>query len=116
MVTIICTRSTGSGTRGKRYLRISFHLKLGRDIYEGRTTVMGRRSETGKEPGDPEPPYLYKSQAFYDAVKEYTDTQVLNKNPIISLAIKCKMNHLSKYYSRCRHRFIFYYILLEIST
>lgn len=89
-VTINCTRSKGSGTCGKRYLRNPFRLQLGRDIYEGRTTAMKHRIETAKdlmEPGDPEPPHLYKSQALYDAVKEYTDTQVLNKNPIISLAI-----------------------------
>ncbi|KAB0805433.1 hypothetical protein PPYR_02403 [Photinus pyralis] len=89
-VIINCHRTVGTdGKCGKRYLRNPLRHQIGLEIFEGHTTAMKYRIDQAAnlmEPGDEEPPHVYKAQALHDAVKSYTNSQILNKNPIYSLA------------------------------
>lgn len=80
----------GTGNCSKRYLRNPIRLKIGEQLNKDNETAMIYRTKTVAKiisPGNPEPPHLYKQKAFRDAIHEYSDSKIFDKNPIISLAI-----------------------------
>lgn len=89
-VTIKCTVVKGSGECSKRYLRNPIRLEIGKHLYETNDTAMMDRIKEAEEimsPEDPEPPHLYKQEALRKAAHEYSESQIFDKNPAISLSI-----------------------------
>jgi len=89
-IIIKCMITKGFGNCSKRYLRNPIRLEIGEQLCKENETAMIYRTKTAAKimsPGDPEPPHLYKQQALRNAVHEYLDSKIFDKNPIISLAI-----------------------------
>jgi len=90
-IIIKCMITKGFGNCSKRkYLRNPIRLEIGEQLCKENETAMIYRTKTAAKimsSGDPEPSRLYKQQALRNAVHEYLDSKIFDKNPIISLAI-----------------------------
>lgn len=98
-VSIKCTIFEGTGKCGKRYLREPTRKLIAQQLCSKPVDIY--RSEEADqlmEPGDPEPPHIYKASVLHTAKQQYLQSNYLDKDPLTALRI---MKNSS--YSNCIH-------------
>lgn len=87
---MICERTKGTGTCGKRYLRNPERLEIGKILWDRYLTTEIYRTERAQELmtiDDPEPPHLHKAKTIRNVKQEYSQCLCYDKDPLKSLLI-----------------------------
>lgn len=78
----------GTGKCGKRYLRKPLRAIIGKKLQTKPIEIYrAEKANEIMEPGDPEPPYLYKSSVLHVAKNELKNLQFFDSDPIRALCI-----------------------------